>query len=93
MKSAEVINAFGERFPESKALFTPTREGHARIDLFQANRDQLISAGVAPERIHTSGLCTMGRTDLFFSYRREKQVQGKVGRLMAVIGRQHSDKP
>jgi len=59
----------------------------ARVDLFQANRDQLLSAGVAADRIHTSGLCTMCRTDLFFSYRREKKSQGKVGRLMAVIGR------
>ena len=88
----DVITAFKERFPKSEALFTPTREGHARIDLFQANRDQLISAGVAANKIHTSGLCTMCRTDLFFSYRREKSVQGKVGRLMAVIGRQPSDK-
>jgi YfiH family protein len=89
---ADVITAFTERFPQSDSLFTPTREGHARIDLFQANRDQLLSAGVAPNRIHTSGLCTMCHTDLFFSYRREKNVQGKVGRLMAVIGRQESDK-
>jgi YfiH family protein len=89
---SEVISAFRERFPESEALFTPTRAGHARIDLFQANRDQLISAGVAADRIHLSGLCTMCRTDLFFSYRREKSVLGKVGRLMAVIGRQMSDK-
>lgn len=88
----EVITAFRERFPGSDALFTATRAGHARVDLFQANRDQLISAGVAADRIHTSGLCTMCRTDLFFSYRREKNVQGKVGRLMAVIGRQLSDK-
>jgi len=29
----------------------------------------------------------MCRTDLFFSYRREKSVQGKVGRLMAVVGK------
>ena len=89
---SEVISAFQERSPESEALFTPTRAGHARIDLFQANRDQLISAGVAADRIHLSGLCTMCRTDLFFSYRREKSVLGKVGRLMAVIGRQMSDK-
>jgi len=84
---AEVISAFKERFPESDSLFTPTRAGHGRVDLFQANRDQLISAGVAADRIHTSGLCTMCRTDLFFSYRREKSVQGKVGRLLAIIGR------
>ena len=87
---SDVIAAFQERFPESDELFTPTRAGHARIDLFQANRDQLISAGVEADKIHTSGLCTMCRNDLFFSYRREKVSQGKVGRLMAVIGKQPS---
>lgn len=89
---ADVITAFSEQFPQSDSLFTATRAGHALIDLFQANRDQLTAAGVASDRIHTSGLCTMCHTDLFFSYRREKQVQGKVGRLLAVIGRQQSDK-
>lgn len=84
---SEVIDGFKERFPNADDLFTPTREGHARIDLLKANRDQLTSAGVRNERIHTAPLCTMCRTDLFFSYRREKQVHGKVGRLMAVIGR------
>ena len=83
----EVIKGFNERFPELQNLFTPTREGHARIDLPQANRDQLISAGVNREQIHSAPLCTMCRTDLFFSYRKEKHLYGKVGRLMAVIGR------
>lgn len=84
---SEVIDGFKERFPGADRLFTPTRAGHARIDLLRANLDQLTAAGVEPERIHIAPLCTMCRTDLFFSYRREKQVQGKVGRLMAVIGR------
>jgi len=83
----DVIDAFSTRFPEGAKLFTPTREGHAMVDLLQANRDQLTSAGVVRERIHTAPLCTMCRTDLFFSYRREKSVHGKVGRLMAVVGR------
>ena len=83
----EVIDQFTERFPLSGRLFTPTRDGHARIDLQTANRDQLAGAGVSPERIHIAPLCTMDRTDLFFSYRREKSVHGRVGRLMSVIGR------
>ena len=83
----EVIDAFTGRFPDSDDLFTATREGHALVDLYEANRNQLVSLGVAEERIHTSPLCTMCRTDLFFSYRREKRIQGKVGRLMAVIGK------
>jgi YfiH family protein len=84
----EVIAQFNQRFPESTSLFTPTGDGHARIDLHQANRAQLMAAGVSPDRIHTAPFCTMDRNDLFFSYRREKQLRGRVGRLMSVIGRQ-----
>jgi polyphenol oxidase len=84
---SDVIDRFKELFPQSDHLFTPTRDGHARIDLHAANRDQLIQAGVAPERIHIAPLCTMDRNDLFFSYRREKKLHGRVGRLMSVIGR------
>ena len=84
----EVIAAFRETFPHAGALFTPTRENHARIDLHRANREQLIAAGLRADRIHTLPLCTMCRTDLFFSYRREKRARGRVGRLLSVIGRQ-----
>lgn len=84
---AEVIEVFRERLPGMNHLITPTRAGHALIDLQQANGELLVAAGVAPEKIHIAPLCTMCRTDLFFSYRREKAVQGCVGRLMAVIGR------
>ncbi|HZE68643.1 MAG TPA: peptidoglycan editing factor PgeF [Pyrinomonadaceae bacterium] len=84
---SDVIDAFKTQFPESDSLFVSTRPGHARVNLLQANHDQLAKAGVSPERIHTAPFCTMCRTDLFFSYRREKTIQGKVGRLMSVIGR------
>jgi len=84
---SEVISRFKELFPQSDHLFTPTREGHARIDLQRANRDQLIAAGIGPKRIHIAPFCTMDRNDLFFSYRREKSVHGRVGRLMSVIGK------
>jgi YfiH family protein len=82
----DVIEAFTNRFDDAEKLFTPTRPGHALIDLLMANRDQLASTGIKPERIHTAPICTMCRTDLFFSYRKEKSLHGKVGRLMAVIG-------
>ena len=84
---SDVIARFKERFPESDHLFTPTRAEHARIDLQTANRDQLNAAGVSPERIHVAPFCTMDRSDLFFSYRRDKHALGRVGRLMSVIGR------
>jgi polyphenol oxidase len=85
----DVIDGFRNAFP-AQDLFTETRAEHALINLLDANRAQLISAGVDPARINTAPLCTMCRTDLFFSYRKEKSVHGKVGRLMSVIGRRSS---
>ena len=84
---SEVIEAFKSNFVDGEKLFTPTSAGHALVDLLKANRDQLVSTGVNPERIHIAPICTMCRTDLFFSYRKEKSLHGKVGRLMAVVGR------
>lgn len=83
---SEVIDAFTKNLGDAEHLLTRTREGHALIDLHRANRDQLLFTGLEPSRIHTATLCTMCRTDLFFSYRREKQSAGCVGRLLSVIG-------
>lgn len=84
----DVIDDFRDNFgTESEMYFTPTREGHALVDLHQANRDQLTSAGLDNSNIYTAPLCTMERPDLFFSYRLEKKKYGKTGRLLSVIGR------
>lgn len=83
---ADVIDAFRSKFSNADSLLMPTREGHAYIDIQKANRQQLVSVGVDPEKIHVSPLCTMTRTDLFFSYRVEKKLYGKTGRLLSVIG-------
>lgn len=53
------------------------------LDLAAANRWQLLDAGLAAKNIIASELCTACRTDLLFSYRREK---GCTGRMMGAIG-------
>ena len=53
------------------------------LDLVGANTRQLLAAGVPAGNISASPLCTSCRTDLLFSYRKEK---GVVGRLMSVAG-------
>jgi purine-nucleoside/S-methyl-5'-thioadenosine phosphorylase / adenosine deaminase len=58
----------------------PALERH--LDLVEANRRQLLDAGVAEGNIETLGLCTACRSDLFFSYRKEHVT----GRMMAVVG-------
>ena len=57
-------------------------EPRAQLDLHAANRAILEGAGVLARNIDASSFCTSCRTDLFFSYRREKIT----GRLMAAIG-------
>jgi YfiH family protein len=56
--------------------------GNNHFDFWAMSRDQLQLAGVPAENIAASNFCTRCRTDLFFSYRREKIT----GRFAAVIG-------
>jgi YfiH family protein len=78
----------GDNDPSWLPWLTMMPPGHqppaprVRLSLAAANRAILTRAGVAPERISSSRLCTACRTDLFFSYRRE----GTTGRLMGAIG-------
>ena len=83
---AEVIGPFRAKFADADSLFKPTAAGHALVDLHEANRRQLVAAGVGPERVHALPLCTMCRPDLFFSYRQDRKLYGRTGRLMSVIG-------
>lgn len=53
------------------------------LDLVEANRRQLIEAGVPARNIAASELCTCCRMDLLFSHRAEK---GVTGRMMGVVG-------
>jgi YfiH family protein len=48
------------------------------VDLADANRRSLVAAGVSPERIYTSDLCTMCRPYEFHSYRRDKEAAGRM---------------
>lgn len=82
----DVISAFVEKFSTGGKLFTQTRENHALIDLHTANKEQLLNCNVLENNISIAPFCTMERTDLFFSYRKEKKINGKTGRLMSVIG-------
>jgi copper oxidase (laccase) domain-containing protein len=52
------------------------------LNLWNANRDQLIEAGVQADNVHVSELCTAMHPDLFDSYRRDGE---SAGRLAAAI--------
>jgi copper oxidase (laccase) domain-containing protein len=67
----EVAVQFGEPFERT------------RIDLGEANRRQLMDAGLALGRIYTLGLCTFCLSDQFHSFRRDRE---KAGRMISAIG-------
>jgi polyphenol oxidase len=76
-----------EKYP---LLFLTARApGHGELppkiflDIAEANRRQLLAAGVPAKNIEISTLCTKCNNDLLFSHRVEK---GKTGRQMAVAG-------
>lgn len=69
--------------PRRDAWF-PRRDGRMFFDLWAANRAVLIEAGLADERIESAGVCTMCRTELFFSFRREGVGCGHFGLLAAL---------
>lgn len=60
------------------------RDGRMYFDLWEANRRQLLDAGVQNDRIEIAGIDTMQATDTFYSFRREGAGCGHFG-LMAGI--------
>jgi YfiH family protein len=74
----EVASQFKNFFPERDDL-----EERARLDLPEANRRQLLSAGVPPDQIHVCGLCTACLAGEFFSWRRDRR---KHERMVSAIG-------
>jgi len=54
------------------------------LDLWSANRDQLISAGVRPQQIHLCGLSTVAHPGVFDSYRIAAERAGRMAALIVV---------
>jgi len=70
-------------------FLTARAPGHSELpvklflDLVEANRRQLLDAGVLAKNIDTAAPCTACHPDLLFSFRAEK---GVTGRMMAAAG-------
>ncbi len=85
----EVYSTDAVRNKYPMLFLTQCAPGHSPIgpslhlDLVEANRRQLLDAGLKPRAIHAVGGCTSCHTELFYSHRAS---QGHAGRMMAVIG-------
>jgi YfiH family protein len=83
----EVREKFAAEFRYGEELFC-TKGNEQYVDLWEANRRQLLDAGLAAERIAVVGECTGCAKDSrgerrYFSHRME---QGTAGRMLNVVG-------
>jgi YfiH family protein len=60
------------------------KKGGLRLDIACANRDQLIAAGLSPERIFSCGLCTQTHREVFHSYRADGDGAGRMAGIIRV---------
>ncbi|MBI5619580.1 peptidoglycan editing factor PgeF [Candidatus Gottesmanbacteria bacterium] len=79
----ERADKFKDRF-DSESHVAVGKNGKWFLDLGQANRLQLIAAGVAPQHIEKSEMCTSCNIDEFFSYRKDSKET--FGEIMGIIG-------
>ena len=51
------------------------------LDLVKLNRMELVQTGLAEKNVHSLGMCTSCRKDLFYSFR----VEGRTGRMLSAV--------
>ena len=89
----EVAEEFMAEFPEPEYSGFLTRKHIAEspeadkylLDLWEANRVILRSAGVADEHIHCGGVCTCCNPDRLFSHRRMGEKRGNAGAFLMLL--------
>lgn len=78
----KVRTTFLSMTPDAVEWFTEDGPGHWKLDLWKANADQLIAAGIPAESIHVMGVCTKHNNDQCWSYRGDG---ASAGRMVAAI--------
>lgn len=82
----EVAEEFKKAFPMNweDNIITPQENGKYQCDLWAANRAVLSEAGLKPEHIHISGVCTCCNSDLLFSHRKTEGKRGSLAAFLAI---------
>jgi polyphenol oxidase len=79
--SEHLFEAF-DKFSYKKDLFEDKGNGRWKLNLWEANRRQLLAAGVKDSNLTVAEVCTSCNNQLLFSHRGDG---GKTGRLAAII--------
>lgn len=77
-----VRDAFAVQQARAERWFAEDGAGHWKLDLWRANVDQLVAAGLLPAHVASAASCTIHHPETYFSYRRDG---AGTGRLAAAI--------
>lgn len=81
----ELLRAFeaaGHSSIDRAEWFSRDAAGRLRLDLWRANADQLVQAGVPSHQVHVAELCTRSHATIFESFRADGE---RAGRMAAII--------
>lgn len=86
----EVVEAFRSGGADAESIdawFRPGTGDRFYLDLERANRDQLVRAGVNPDAIFASGLCTKTHHQRLHSYRAAQKQAGRMIGAIRIVSR------
>ena len=83
------LNSFNSYYPQSflkdlSLCISKNNKGYF-VNLWNLNKIQLLCAGLKSDNIVSSNICTSCHNDLFFSYRKENRVTGRMGAVFMLI--------
>lgn len=67
------------------SLWFPTKPGKYQLDLWEANRQVMLEAGIPAEQIEVTDICTCCNPDFLFSHRASHGQRGNLGAFMKLV--------
>ena len=84
--SEEVAVQFKEAFPDNiKEILIDKGNGKYQLDLWECNRINFKEAGVLPENIKVTDICSCHNTDVLFSHRGHNGKRGNLGAFLSIV--------
>lgn len=85
--TGEVIEAIAKNYSaeEQQDIFEKTDKKHFHLDMWAAIYYSLIHAGVLPEHIYFSGVCTYENASLLYSHRRSGGRRGNMNAFLELL--------
>lgn len=85
--SEDVIQKFQAAFPETlwESLYDKTKLEKYQLNLWEANRQIMIEAGIPANQIEVTDICTCCNPDILFSHRASHGQRGNLGAFIKLL--------